>query len=237
MKLKVLVFNTLTLILLAISFALPVSAQYGQYGGYGGAPVSVSAILVDKLVGKPTTDTKGAVTSTQFVDNLSANDFKFRPGQEVLFQVKVKNTSNNVVTNVVVRDNLPQFLDPKEGPGTFDAATRSISINVGTLNPGEEKILNVMKLQVPAQDKLPADQRVFCMTNGVEATADNNLRDDDFTQFCVEREVGGAPGVSVSTPTTVTTIPSAGPEMGLLLLAGEFLALGAGLYIKKTYLP
>lgn len=220
MKLKSFLINIAFLTLATLLLTFNANAQYGQYGGYGGSTPSQS-ILVDKLVGLPTAATKGGTSNIKYVDNLSSVDFKFQPNQEVFFQIKVKNTSNNTLTNVVLKDFLPQFADAKEGPGTINNASKTITVNIGNLNSGEEKVFT-LKTQILTQDKLPANQGLFCMINKAEATADNNIQDDDSSQFCVEKQVVG-----------VTTVPSAGPELGPMLLAGELAILGTGLFLKR----
>lgn len=190
----------------------------GQYGQYGGCPPSVT-ILIDKFVGKPNaslTDPKSA----DYVDNLSPSDPRFKAGQLVFFKAKVKNTSNTTLTNVTVKDYVPWYIEPVEGPGTYDPSTRVISFNAGDFSAGEEK-LYYFKMQVFAKDKLPNDKGLFCLVNQVKAYNDNTS-DDDTAQFCVEKEVLG-----------VTNVPSSGPELGLLLLGLNFAGIGVGLALKK----
>lgn len=198
-------------------YTLYVKAQYGQYG----QPSPSYSILVDKMVGKPSLN-KGA-TSYDYVDNLSPSDPRFRPGQEIFFKVKVKNTSNTRLTNVTVKDYLPSYLEPIEGPGSWDASTRIITWNAGDFEVDEEKVYYI-KMQIYPQDKLPADKGLFCLVNKVGAY--NQASDEDTSQFCIEKEVLG-----------VTKVPSAGPEYGLALLAFNGLVAIVGLRLKKQPTP
>jgi uncharacterized repeat protein (TIGR01451 family) len=207
-------FAGMTLILYFF-FLLPASAQYGPYG-----PAGALTILIDKTVGKPTGQTKGGVSSLNYVDNLSVTDYKFKPGQEIFFQLKVKNTSGVSLSNVTVKDYVPSYLEPIEGPGNFDEGSRIITISAGNFSVDEEKVY-VMKMKIFSQDKLPADKGLFCLVNKADASTGGTY-DDDTSQFCIEKEVLAA-----------AKVPSAGPEMGLLLISAELAALGAGIYLKK----
>ncbi|MBI2641915.1 DUF11 domain-containing protein [Candidatus Roizmanbacteria bacterium] len=212
------------LVLLVSSFMFHVSPVFAQYGQYGG-PAPVQQLLIDKFVGK-VTSSKGSVTQLDYVDNLSPSDPRFQAGQEVNFKLKVKNTSNVNLSNVTVKDFLPEFVEPVAGPGTFDANSRTISFNAGNFTPDEEKTY-FLTVKVVSQEKLPSDKGLVCLLNKSQASS-GDISDEDTAQFCVEKQVVGiTPGVS--------QVPSAGPEFGALLLAGQFVALGAGLFLKKKY--
>lgn len=207
----------------------PVMAQYGQYG----QPAPVETILVDKQVGKPqfkstvpATTTKGGIViaptpgAVEYVDNLTPSDTRFQPGMNIMFKVRVKNTSSVTINNVMVSDKAPQYMEPIEGPGAYDANTRIISFNAGTFAPNEEKIY-YFKMQWAGQNALPADRGLLCASNYVRAYT-NNASDDDTAQACVEKQVVG-----------VKAAPKAGPEMNILLVAGQLGVLGFGLNLKK----
>lgn len=192
-------------------FANPASfAQAQQYGQYGPSP-SLS-IVVDKLVNKP--------ARSEFVDNLSPSDPRFLSGQDVFFRLRVKNPTDQTLTNVTVKDFLPDFVEAVEGPGSFDSSTRTVTINAGDFGLQEEKVYD-LKVRVVAQDKLPSDKSVVCVVNRAQAS-NNQVSDEDTAQFCVEKQVVGA-----------VQVPSAGPEIGLALLALNALGFGTGLYLRK----
>lgn len=218
-------FRSTLIIIAATAFlAIPSYAQYGQYG----AAVPSQGITVNKLVGKPGAQTKGSTIPLEFVDNLSISDVRFKPGQDVFFQVRVKNVSGTNLTNAVLKDFLPSFLDPIEGPGNFDGNSRIITVDIGNFAPGEEKVFT-FKMRIFPQDKLPADKGVICLTNKVQASGTvvtpqpKADPDTDTAQFCLEKEVAGG----------VTTVPSAGPGLGLPLLALETTILAFGIYLRK----
>ncbi|MFH0773825.1 MAG: hypothetical protein V1922_05960 [bacterium] len=206
---------------LALTTVIPHSAfaDYGQYGQYG-QPAPVESILVDKQVSKPVTMSKGGILQYEYVDNLTPSDARFQPGSDIYFKVRVKNTSSISLSNVMVVDKVPLYLDAVEGPGSYDTQSRSISFNAGTFQPGEEK-LYYFKMQWFAQDKLPSDRGLMCVSNYVRAYT-NTASDDDTAQGCVEKQVVG-----------VTQAPKAGPEMNILLVAGQLGVLGIGIQLKK----
>ncbi len=136
------------------------TSQYGQYGQYGGGAPSTS-ITIDKMVGQVTT-TKGGVTT--YVDNNSVSDARYTPGKQVSFQIKVKNTSDSTLTNVEVKDILPEYVEAVEGPGDYDANTRVITWKYDQLNAGEERTEKVIA-QIYAQNSLPTDKSIMCLSN------------------------------------------------------------------------
>lgn len=210
-------------VLVALSYIInlltvTVYSQYGEYGQYGVTPPGIS-IRVDKLVGKPN-ETKGGTAEQDYVDNLSSSDPRFIPGQEIFFKIKVKNTSDVKIKNVTVKDSLPDFIEPVDGPGSFDSNSRTITFSAGDLEIDEEKVF-FLKMRLLSQEILPADQGLICLVNKAEAF-DGGVSAEDTSQFCVEKEVLG-----------VTAVPSAGPEMGMALLTGEILILGIGLTLKR----
>lgn len=206
------------LALFLMFYILPLTSYIrAQYGQYGGEAPSYS-IVVDKMVSNPQT-TKGG--SLQYVDNLIPSDPRFASGQDVWFKIKIKNTSNINLQAVEVKDYVPEFILPLEGPGKWYPDTRTIVWNAGDFNIDEEKTY-YLKMRVYDQSLLPADKGLFCLINKVEVK-NNVVYDDDTAQFCIEKQVIG-----------VQKVPSAGPEMGLALLAGNLLLAGVGIRLKNT---
>jgi len=201
--------------------ASPVAAQYGQYGQYSGPSSPSQSILIDKQVGKPSGTTKGGLTNYDYVDNLTPSDTRFTPGAVVMFKIRVKNTSSTTLNPVTVADTVPTYLEPIEGPGSFNSTNRIISFDAGSFTPDQEKTY-YLKMQVNAQDKLPVDKGLFCVSNYAKAY-NNSVSDDDTAQLCIEKQVVG-----------VKVAPKAGPEMNILLIAGQLGLLGFGLQLKKN---
>ena len=208
---KKVLFAFLTLVIGAWLLVTPVKADcVGQYGQYG-QPCNSYSIIVDKMVQKPGT--------SDYVDNLSVSDPRFKPSDYVMFKVTIKNTSTTTFGGMTAKDYVPSYLTPVEGPGTFDANTRIITWDAGFFNVDEQKTY-YFKMQVNSMANLPADKGLFCVVNRADATS-NGTSDDDSSQLCIEKQVIGT-----------TKVPSAGPEMGLFLLTGELFALGTGIYMN-----
>ncbi|MCX7955519.1 MAG: hypothetical protein N2593_00185 [Patescibacteria group bacterium] len=208
-------FSFIALLLTAFYIACytkPVAAQYGQ-------PAPSYSILVDKMVGKP--GTSNDANSYQYVDNLSVSDPRFKPDQIVFFKIKVKNVSSVRLVGMEVRDVVPLYLEPIEGPGSYNSNTREIVWNAGDFNVDEEKVFYI-KMKVLPQTSLPADKGLFCITNFVKVSS-SNAYDDDRAQLCIEKQVTG-----------VTKTPSAGPEFGLILLTANLLTVGIGMKLRKN---
>ncbi len=210
------------LIILVATFYVPRSTfhVFGQYGQYGGETPSYS-ILVDKMVGMPTS-TKGGTTTYQYVDNLSPTDPRFAPGQEVWFKIKVKNTSSQNLTAVEVTDYVPDYLMPLEGPGKWYPETKTIVWNAGDFNVDEEKIY-YLKMKVYDQSMLPADKGLICVVNKASAKKNDVAYDEDNAQLCLEKQVTG-----------VEKQPTAGPDLGLGILTINALSLIVGLKLRKN---
>ena len=201
-------------------FSLPVGAQYGQYGTYQ-APLPSKTVLIDKMIGQASVETKGGTaTASTYVDNLSPSDARFHSGEGISFRIKVKNTSDETLNDVIFKDFLPSYVEPVKNPGTYDSSSRTITVNLGSMAAQEEKIM-FFTMNVVNQDQLPQDKSIVCVTNKAQVY-NNEVSDDDNAQFCIEKQVG-----------TVTQQPSSGPEMGLGLLALQFAGLGIGFYIRK----
>lgn len=207
MKKLIAVFATVISLATLMSVKPALAQQYGQYGQYG-QPVPSQQILVEKLVSTPVATKGGQVN---FVDNLSPSDARFVPGDTILFKLKVKNTSDTKLTNVIVEDFMPSSIDLIEG---------SASIKVGDLAAGQEKEF-ILKARAKDQAKLPVDRGLICEVNRVRATA-TGVSDEDTAQFCIEKQV-----------TPVKQVPQAGPEAGILLLGFNLLSLGTGLALSK----
>lgn len=214
-----LITKNILVVVFTFSFLLlssrTVFAQYGQYGG----SLPSKTILIEKMVGKPT-QTKGQTDQLDYVDNLSPSDPRFAPDQEIVFRLKVKNTSDVTLTSVEIKDFVPDFLTPVSVPGSFDAASRTITFNAGDFAVGEEKSY-FLTLKISSQNQMPADKGTICEINKAQAST-NEVFDEDSSQFCIEKQVVG-----------VQNVPSSGPEFGFALMGLELGLLGIGITLKK----
>ncbi len=212
------IFFALIALTLSTTTVMADSGQYGQYGG----TTPVQTIIIDKKVSK-TTSTKGGIV--EYVDNLSPQDARFIPGQKIYFQIKIKNISNTTIERVDVSDTLPSYVDAIEGPGSYDASSKTVKWSYTQLKAGEEKTEHITA-QVQNQTQLPTDKGVICLINKAFVQSQQNTNDDT-SQFCIEKQValtkGGVP----------TKAPEAGPELGILLGLLNAGGLAAGFYLKK----
>lgn len=210
------------------------SSCEASYGGYGQETCDRVDFIIDKKVADPTTVGLKGKTPSNYQDNFGVNMNKYVPGQEVPFQITVKNTGTKVLTDVVVKDTLPENVTLVSPRANYNESTRELTIEVGTLQPGETKTLYVTA-RVNAADQLLQDS-VFCLKNYVIMHAAGQS-DDDEAEFCVTKEnVGGNPseskgGKKVFPTPEVTTTPPTGPELfALIPLMGSAVA---GVFLRK----
>lgn len=170
-------------------------------------------ILVNKQVKNPKTG--------QFVENLNTSDPSYLPTQEVIFKIEVKNIGQTELTNIQIKDKLPDFVNFISGPGSFDMNSKTVNLTVDKLNPQESKTFE-LKIKVKPQKELPAN-RLTCLTNFAEARVDQ-LFSQDTAAFCIETQVL-AP---------IQELPKTGPKETTLLLISSsiFLALSMALFLK-----
>ena len=96
-------------------------------------------ILIDKMVGKPVDD-KGTV-DYDYVDNLTSNDHTFKAGDIVYFRLRVKNTSQAQLTDVVVKDFEPSYFTLSNDHGTVSSRKPSALMLV-ILNLAKRKYIS-----------------------------------------------------------------------------------------------
>lgn len=164
-----------------------------QYAGE--VCVRIGNLEVDKKVWDP--------KNQRFVDNLNATDHKFAPGEEVVFQIRVKNVGDADFDKVTFTDTLPSFLELSSG---------SLSADLGSLKVGETKEVEI-KARVKGRDFLPSEPTVICEVNIAEARAGEETQKDT-AQICVSKK-----------PVEAVVLPVTGPEdfsliLSLCLVAG-----------------
>ena len=185
------------------------------YGGGEVCPTNVT-FTVDKLV---QTAGKGG----QFVDNLTLNDAMFTAGQDVTYQIKVKNTGNAKVSQVTVIDNLPTSLT-YVGGGTYNSTAKTVTFEAKDLEAGKEA---VYFLTAKVKDaKSLSNVNPECITNSVTASDNKGTKAEDTATLCISK-----PGVAVQPQVPTKTIPNTGPEALALLFLPPVGA--AGLYLRR----
>ena len=190
------------LILLTIGLAVGPKSAGAYVTTYYGEIPPAGLIELYKKVKDP--------SANSFVDNLGVNDYKFAPGEEIIFQIKVKNNGKIDFENVKIADYLPSYVELVSG---------QTEINFQDLKPDETRDFEI-KVKVVTADKLPSQQGLYCLVNKAEVVADNQ-KAEDTTQACIESKVLGA-----------AVQPKAG--VNLLVLGSSFLGLSSlGFLLKK----
>jgi uncharacterized repeat protein (TIGR01451 family) len=151
-----------------------------QYGGE--VCVAVGNLEINKLVWDP--------TSEKFVDNLDVTDHNFASGEEVAFQLRIKNTGDASFSKVEVKDTLPSFLSLVSG---------ELSFEISELDSGETEIRDI-KARVKDASQWPDDRSVICDVNQAQAKADNESAKDT-AKLCVSQKL-----------IKVKVLPVTGPE-------------------------
>ena len=188
------------------------TTQYG--GGQTCENIDEDADLsIDKRVYNP--------DDSKFENHIELNDYVFTEGEEVEFQIVVKNTGDVTYKEVKLTDELPDFVTFKEFTGGKDGDYDNgiITWKFTDFKKGDSKTFK-FKVEVVESSKLPKDSGDMQLTNvtRVEGTRkDNNEKDKnaDFSRFYVRLpEVKGA----------ITKLPEAGAVSnifaGLLLITG-----------------
>lgn len=164
----------------------------------------------------------------EWVETLNANDITFISNQEVSFRVEVKNTGSTNLTNVSVKDQLPDFVIFTSGTGSFDTNTKTLSWTIDNLNAGEFKQFFI-KAKVKSQSELP-QATITCLTNFSQASKDN-LQAQDTAGFCLQTPVLTK---VLPAPAKVAPVEEL-PKTGLPLIAwGLAGLLPIGLKLRKT---
>jgi len=182
-----------------------------QYGG--GEICYEGEISLDKVVRHPEED--------KYVDNLYANNATYSPNQEVIFKLTIKNTGEDDLYDIEVKDFLPDYLYFTSTPDGWDDKTATWKID--HLSPGESKTYE-LKAKVVTENDLPEGDGTYCVTNSGEAKKDDKSAGDT-SQLCISNKVLG-----------MTTIPKTGNNLiwTIILLIS---ALIFGVFkLRKEYL-
>lgn len=159
-----------------------------QYGG--GEICYEGEISLDKVVRHPEED--------KYVDNLYADDSTYTPYQEVIFKLTIKNTGEEDLNDIEVKDFLPDYLYFTSTPDGWDDKTATWKID--HLNPGESKTYEI-KAKVVSENDLPEGDGIYCVTNSGEAKKDDKSAGDT-SQLCISKKILG-----------ITTIPKTGNNL------------------------
>ena len=221
------IFNFVILTILSLSLAGGLSPAFADcqalYGG-GQNCTSNFSFTINKMVQVPG---KGG---GQYVDNLSINDPKYSPSQNVNYEIIVTNTGSQTIPTINVTDTFPQFIIFVSGVGNYNQSNNTLNFTVSNLDAGKS-VTYVLTAKTADENTLPNTQGITCVINQVNATDTNGDLNSDSSQLCIQKNVLGAtPPPVLPTPKIVAT-PATGPEMLplLSLIPGGL----AGLMLRK----
>ena len=183
----------------------PVQAQecHTQYGG--GEVCDDGNVSLDKVVWQDK-DNQGN-TVDAWKDNIDSSDYRFSPGEEVRFELRVKNTGDVKLKRITVRDILPSYLEYVSGGEYYDSS-RTVEWKVYDLEAGDE-VTKSFTARFVSESHL--DTGVTCVTNKGEAYVRDGDSDTDTALVCVQK------GTSERTKILgVTHLPETGPEMPIV---------------------
>lgn len=189
------------------------------YGGGYTCPKH-GEILIDKQIKHPTKDL--------FVDNLTEFDTKFAPNQEITFRIFVRNTGNDTINQVEVKDIFPDFFSFVSGPGNFDpneGKNGTLTFTLYNLAAGESREYWIIG-KIYNEPDLP-ETTICKLPNRAQARASDDRFNEDVAEYCVEKEYyttkGGVP---------VKQIPVTGPSGQLLTFLSFSTLLGIGFMLR-----
>jgi uncharacterized repeat protein (TIGR01451 family) len=235
-----------TIISLAITAAIITSpgSAYAQssplcqpiYGG-GTTCEQPSGLTLIKQVQNPQTGQYGTANPiyTMF----------FAPGQTVPFKIKLTNTYDTALTNIMIQDQFPPYVDYISGNGSFNQKTGVLTTSIPSLAAHQTVSLYIQG-KITDASQLPTNQTNICVANQATATA-NNLTSVANSQFCISKDIlnntssstaqpsnppTSAGGLPVYPPQVQSkTTPSTGPESWAI---AALLPLGlAGIYLRR----
>lgn len=194
---------------------------YGQYGS--DCTVTSKKLVVDKQVKDPKTG--------DFIDNIYTNDNKFNPEQTVTFRIKVTNSGNASLSNVMVKDIFPEKISYVSGNGSYNKDTRTLETKIDSLAANETKTIEITA-KAAKENELPQEQGILCVTNQAIATAES-VEVTDSAQVCVQKKVLGTTkgGNKVYAAQKVTQSPATGA--GALSLLALLPASLGGIVLRK----
>jgi len=203
------------------SYGAPCTTSYGST--YGSDCTESGNVSVNKLILDPKsgTQTKGGLTSQQFVENLGANDAHFVAGQEVTYKIIVTNTGTKTLTNVLVQDYLPKEISFVSGEGKME--NNIFTTTIASLNAGQSREI-ILKGKV--SDLSSLNTSILCnVTNKATVTAEGKTAEDN-AALCVEKTA-----MTVYPAPKTKETPKTGPEA--LALIGIVPAALSGLLLRK----
>jgi hypothetical protein len=177
--------------------------------------------------------------NSTYVDNLSASDPNYSPGQQIDYKIVVKNNNTQTLSKGTITLVFPQLVNYVSGDGTFDPKNRKLTFSIDKLEPNQSKVFFVTG-KVVTKDKLPPQQGTVCTFTQVLASFDNSTSQDN-NQFCIattgsvlsasSNRTTTKGGLSVFPPAKTKKTPETGPEAWALF---SLLPAGAlGFWLRR----
>ena len=201
-KLSLILIFSILLVLTAIT-TQPIFATVRCETQYGGGQVCVKT--GELQINKKVWDSQNQI----FVDNLGITSHKFTSGEEIVFQIEIKNVGDETFDKVDVQDTLPNYLELSSGELFF---------TIENLEPGESETREI-RVKVVSVDKLPNDKTLICDINTAEGWTDSE-KDKDTTQICIEKRILG-----------ITRLPPTGPKGWLIISLLSLTSSSLGIYL------
>jgi len=211
--------STLLVTFLTLFLSLPSEAKaktcHTVYGGtYNGDEVCESGVVdVDKSIWKPEVKKDNQVIFGKFVPTLDSSEYTFKPGEEVLFELVVKNSSDIKLDKIILRDILPLYVEfvSAEGGKVHD---RTVEFEEAGLESGKT-FTKTIKTKVV--DNPPTG--ITCVTNKAEVYApEDDSSKTDTTSFCISHGEGDKRVLGATSPEMGTGIPFTAALQVLTLL-------------------
>lgn len=187
------------LVLITARFASADTCGNGQYGTVTCPPTDVT---IDKTVRNP--------ISGVFVENLLSGDAAYSPNSEVIYRLKIVNSSNQSFDTVKVEDILPEKVisasvveDQKNKVKNEKFEDHRVKFELANRFEGNTSIEVDIKAKLKDAGNFNQSKTLYCgNTDGLQNTAEvraNDRFDADSSEICVQTSVLG-----------VTTLPKAG---------------------------
>lgn len=182
-------------------------------------------LVVNKLVRNPITGS--------YVENLLDGDAAYSPRSEVIYEVRITNSSNTDFDRVQVEDTVeaelrnPRVVDVSQVETIETPDQQTLRFVVRNVKAGETRTV-LVKAEVVSDVKVEAGKSRKCeITNKVKVETSNQQPDEDTADLCVvtpgAEEVLGA-----------VTLPKAGlADLGPMLPFMGMTITGIALFIKK----
>jgi len=194
-KISLIIFSLLTGVLLTAFSAKKVSARCVDLYG-GGQTCYEGELQVNKMVKNP--------SNGDYTDNLYSDNAKYSPDQEIWFQVTVRNTGNDNLTNIDVKDKFPDYVLFDSANGSWNNTDKTLTWKIDNLSPNDSKDYEI-KGRIVGSGSLPNDAGTYCVNNYAEAKKDNKSASDT-AYFCISKKVLG-----------MTTMPKTGANLLLTI--------------------